>query len=76
MYKFFKVNLYDNSKSTDEKQVVVLNPLAISSILPGDEKDIIKMQNGDIFEVEHTSYNPSTKLNEALKYEKAQSVKL
>ena len=76
MNRFFEVKLYDESKTEEEKQKVILNPLAISSILPGNEKDIIKMQNGDVYEVEHTSYYPAKKLNDALKYEKAQSVTL
>ena len=76
MRKFLEVKLYDKSKVEDEKQVVILNPLAISSIIPGDEKDIIKMQNGDVYEVEHKLYSPTTGLHDALKQELTQSIRL
>jgi hypothetical protein len=70
MNKFFEVKLFDKSKDEDDKQKVIINPLAISSILPSEEKDVIKMQNGDEYVVEHVSNYPATNnLLAALKIE-------
>ena len=67
MNKFLEVTLYDKSKTEDDRQKVILNPLAISSILPNDEKDVIRMHNGDEYEVEHASYYPTNNLLHALR---------
>ena len=66
MNKFLKVKLFDKSKTDEERKEVILNPLAISAILPNDEKDVIKMQNGDVYEVVHASYYPTENLLHAL----------
>lgn len=67
MNKFLEVTLYDKSKAENDRQKVILNPLAISSILPYNEKDVIRMQNGDEYEVEHASYYPTNNLLHALR---------
>lgn len=66
MNKFLEVKLFDNSKADDDKQKVIINPLAISSIQPSEGKDVIKMQNGDVFEVVHALYYPTGNLLHAL----------
>lgn len=67
MNQFFEVTLYDKSKTEDDRQKVILNPLAISSILSYGERDVIRMQNGDEFEVGHASYYPTNNLLHALR---------
>jgi hypothetical protein len=66
MNKFLEVKLFDKSKADDDMQNVIINPLAISSIQPSEEKDVIKMQNGDVFEVVHTHYYQTSNLLHAL----------